>query len=156
MKIRVALALVAAHLVTSPVAHAGVIEELLALPAIQSLLGRLPDVQATLQRCASEGRYRQRNAAVCQQAENASRLAKMPLELRAVLAMPAASASIRELCLAVQSGPTQNSYLCAELAKADLGFKTQLDQTRQANEAVELQRRQRAGGGAAQQPESNN
>ncbi|GEM_PF-1438088 len=155
MKYRLALALVAAQFVASPVANAGVMEELLALPAIQSLLGRLPDVQATLQRCA-DVRYKQRNAGLCQQAESASRLAKMPLELRAVLAVPAASASIRELCLAVQSGPTQNSYLCAELAKADLGFKTQLDQTRQANEAVELQRRQRAGGGAALQPESNN
>ena len=50
---------------------------------------------------------------------------------RTVLATPASAVSIGELCLAVQSGPAQNSYLCAELAKADIGFKALMDQRRQ-------------------------
>ena len=124
----VAIALLAAGTCT---AQAGIIEDLLAVPAIQSLLGRQPELQAVVQRCATAS-YKQRNAAICQQAEEAARLASMPPVLRTVLATPASAASIRELCLAVQSGPAQNSYLCAELAKADIGFKALMDQRRQA------------------------
>ncbi len=116
-------------------AQAGVIEDLLALPAIQSLLSRQPELQAAVQKC-SDAKYRQRNVKICQQAEEASRLTKVPAELRAVLSNPPAAASIREVCLAVQGGPAQNSYLCAELSKAETGFKTLVEQRREAIEAA--------------------
>ena len=113
-----------------PAAQAGIIEELLAVPAIQSLLGRQPELQAAVQRCGNAN-FRQRNTNLCEQAEAASRLAKVPPELRTLLANPAASASIRELCLAVQSTAAQNSYLCSELVKADSGFRAMVEQRRQ-------------------------
>jgi len=127
-------------------AQAGVIEDLLASPAIQSLLGRQPELQTILQRC-TEARYRQRNTAVCKQADEASRLAKIPPDLRAVLASPAASASIRELCLGAQATPTSSTYLCTELGKADVGFAALAEEYRRnvqsgnqmkANQAAEL------------------
>ncbi len=104
-----------------PVAQAGILEDLLARPAIQALLGRQSDIQGMLQKCVDSA-YRKRNEASCQQVEDANRLAKVPPELRAVLAVPASAASIRELCLAAQVTPARNSYLCAELTKGDLGF----------------------------------
>ena len=113
----------------NPLANAGVLEDLLAIPAIQSLLGRTPDLQATVQRC-TDARYRQRNATACQQADQAARLAKVPPELRAVLAVPASSASLRELCLMAQGTVVRGTYLCAELGKADTSFKTLMDQQR--------------------------
>lgn len=116
------------------VAHAGIIEDLLAKPAIQALLGRQPEIQSVVQKC-TEPKHRQRNLASCQQADDASRLAKMPPELRAVMASPAASASIRELCLGVQTTTARNSYLCTELAKADLGFAALIKDRKEADAA---------------------
>ena len=130
MKIHLKLAAIALLATGACCARAGIIEDLLAVPAIQSLLGRIPEVQATVQRCA-DATYRARNTAICQRAEEAARLANMPPVLRTVLATPASAVSIGELCLAVQSGLAQNSYLCAELAKADIGFKALMDQRRQ-------------------------
>ena len=131
----------------APMCQAGILEDLLAVPAIQSLLGRASELQATVQKCA-DAKYKQKYAVACQQAEQANRLAKLPPELRAVLAAPPASASLREICLGVQSSPVQYSYLCAELGKADTGFKTQMDQKRQANELAEMQKRANSGGAA--------
>lgn len=111
-------------------AQAGVIEDLLAIPAIQSMLGRAPELQSIVQRC-SDPVYRQRNATYCQQAADASRLATLPVELRALLAHPQSAASIRELCLIAQGTIAQNSYLCAELTRADGTFNTLLDQQRE-------------------------
>jgi hypothetical protein len=128
-------ALVVAAALTAPVAQAGILEDLLAIPAIQSLLGRQPDLQATVKRC-TDAKYRQANTTACQQAEQAERLAKMPPELRAVLAVPASAGSIRELCLAAQGGPKQNSHLCAELSKADSSFQTLAEQQRKAAAAA--------------------
>ena len=125
------ITLIAVLVFVTPWAHAGIIEDLLASPTIQSLLGRQPELQAAIQKCA-DARFRQRNASLCQQAEEAARLARVPPELRAVLASPSSAASIRELCLAVQTGPVQNSYLCAELVKADASFKALVEQRRQA------------------------
>ncbi len=139
MKLLKKLSFVLALALAWPMANAGLIEDLLAIPAIQSLLGRQPELQAVVQRCA-DVRYKQRNPAICQQAEEANRLAKMPPELRAVLANPTTAKSLRELCLAVQAGALNNSYLCAELYKAESGFKAQADQQRQAAEAVIQQR----------------
>ncbi len=127
-------------------AQAGIIEDLLAVPAIQSLLGRQPELQTMVQRC-TDARYRQRNAALCKQTDEASRLSKIPPDLRAVLASPAASASIRALCLGAQATAAGNTYLCTELAKAEVGFAALTDEQRRAiqsanqvkeNQAAEL------------------
>ncbi len=130
MKNHLKLAAIVVFAAAASAAQAGIVEDLLAVPAIQSLLGRIPELQAAVQRCANTG-FRQRNTAICEQAESAARLARVPPELRTLLSTPAAAASIRELCLAVQSTAVQNSYLCAELAKADSGFKVLMDQRRQ-------------------------
>jgi len=122
-------ALTLSCLLAAPAAQAGVLEDLLATPAIQNLLGRLPDLQSTVKRCA-DAKFREKNTAACQQADQAARLASIPPELRGVLAVPAASTSLRDVCLVAQGGPRQDSYLCAELYKADPAFKTQADQQR--------------------------
>ena len=127
-----------AVLSAAPVAQAGIIEDLLAIPAIQSLLGRLPELQSVVMRC-NDARYKQREAKLCQQAEEASRLARMPAELRFVMSNPTAAASMRELCLAVQSTPVRNSYLCVELARADVAFGVQVQQQQQAEEQLRQQ-----------------
>ncbi len=119
-------------------AQAGIIEDLLATPAVQSLLGRLPELQAVVQRC-NDVRYKQRNPKICLQAEEVSRLARMPPELRVVLSNPTTAASLRELCLAVQASAARNSYLCAELSKADIGLMTLAEQQRQGAEAAQRQ-----------------
>jgi hypothetical protein len=123
-----------------PSAHAGLLEDLLAVPAIQSLLGRQPDIQTVLKRCA-DAKFRQANAASCQQAEQADRLSRVPAELRAVLAVPASAASLRELCLSVQAGQLRNSHLCTELGKADQSFLALADQQRRAAAAAEKARK---------------
>ena len=99
MSNRILQALGLALILSIPVAQAGILEDLLASPAIQSLLVRVPELQATMQRCA-DAKYRQRNAAACVQAENAARLAKVPLEMRALLSVPASDAALRDLYLA--------------------------------------------------------
>lgn len=118
MKARFTLAIV--MLSFWPIAQASLIEDLLGRPAIQALLGQ-PDLRALIQRCA-DASYRQKNLGTCQQVDEANRLAKIPPEVRALLAKPASAASIRELCLAVQVLPARNTYLCKELANADLDF----------------------------------
>ena len=142
MSIRNLQALGLALFLSVSTAHAGILEDLLASPAIQSLLSRVPELQATVQRCA-DARYRQRNTAVCVQAENAARLAKVPAEVRAVLSVPASAASLRDLCLAVLQTKVQETYLCAELGKADTGFKTLIEQRRVALEATQVQTNER-------------
>ena len=138
MSNRILQALGLALIFSFPAAQAGILEDLLASPAIQSLLNRVPELQATVQRCA-DVRYRQRNTAVCVQAENAARLAKVPPEVRAVLSVPASAASLRDLCLAVQQTNMQETYLCAELGKADTGFKSLIEQRRATVEAAKTQ-----------------
>lgn len=143
MKIHLKIATIALLASTMPMAQAGYIEDLLAVPAIQSLLGRQPELQATLQKCG-DWRYRQRNARFCQQAEEAGRLTRMPPELRAVLSNPPAAASIRELCLVAQGTRVQHSYLCTELSRADVSFTARVEQQRQATEAAQRQTNQDA------------
>ena len=147
--IRAATALSLLFLLGGPVAQAGVIEDLLAKPAIQSLLGRQADLQSVLRSCG-EARYRQRNTKACQEAEEAARVARIPPELRAVLATPNASASMRQICLAVQGTPAQASYLCVEMGKADPAFNTQLEQQRAAV-AQQLIQQGRGPGASAEQ-----
>ena len=121
-----------------PVAQAGIVEDLLASSAIQSLLVRVPELQATMQRC-TDAKYKQRNTAVCVQAENAARLAKVPPEVRAVRSVPASAASLRDLCLAAQQTNMQETYLCVELGKADTGFKSLIEQRHATGETAKIQ-----------------
>ncbi len=111
-------------------AQAGILEDLLALPAIQSLLGRLPELPVITRNCADPA-FKQRNLTLCQQAEQAAQLAKMPPELRAVMATPPAAASLRELCLAAIGTPAYDGYLCSELYKFDETFQKQSQLQRQ-------------------------
>lgn len=129
-KLRVTLVLAAAMLMAHPAAQAGLIEDLLALPAIQSLLGRIPELEPLVKRC-DDPVYRQRNLELCQRATQAAELAKMPPELRAVMASPPAAASLRQLCVAVIGQPAQSSYLCAELGKFDTAFQDQARRVQQ-------------------------
>ncbi len=115
---------------TGAFAQARIIEELLALPAIQSLLGRLPELPTLVRNCEDAG-YKQRNPAFCQQAEQAVLLAKMPIELRAVMARRDSANSLRELCVAAIGKLPKESYLCAELYKFDTDFQMQSRQMQQ-------------------------
>lgn len=138
MTARLVLAAALALAAALPAAHAGVIEDLLARPAIQALLGR-QDLPTVVQRC-TDANYRQRNLVACRQADEATRLARIPPELRTVLANPVTAASIRELCLAAQVTPARDTYLCKELTTADLGFAAlakSADTARQQAEAQE-------------------
>lgn len=119
-----ATALAAILLAAQPSAQAGVIEDLLAIPAIQSLLGRLPELDPLVKRC-EDPTYRQRNATMCEQASQAQQLARMPPELRAVMASPPAAASLRELCLAATGTVAFNGYLCTQLYRYDASFQQQ-------------------------------
>jgi hypothetical protein len=110
-------------------AQAGILEDLLAVPAIQSLLGRLPELPIISRNCA-DPTFKQRNATFCQQVDDAARLAQMPTELRLLMAQPRAAASLRELCLAAVGRPMQNTYLCNELYKAESGFNSMAEQRR--------------------------
>jgi hypothetical protein len=127
-----ALALAGMLAFVHPMAQAGLIEDLLAVPAIQALLGRLPELEPLVERCENVS-FKQRNPALCQQAEQAAQLAKMPPELRAVMATPPAAASLRELCLAAIDTPAYKGYLCSELYKFDETFKTQSQRVYQEN-----------------------
>ncbi len=124
MKQILKLALSACFLLAGAIAQAGVIEDLLALPAIQSLLGRIPELPNLVRNCGDAG-YKQRNLAFCQQAEQAALLAKMPAELRAVMARKESAISLRELCVAAIGNLPRESYLCAELYKFDTDFQSQ-------------------------------
>ncbi len=116
--------------------QAGPLEDLLANPTIQSLLNRQGDLSAGAVKCR-DATFRSRNASLCQQTDDAQRLATMPVELRALLSRPATSNSIRELCMGVQGLPMQESYLCAELYRADPPFRQQAEQQR-ANRAEQM------------------
>ena len=129
MNFRLAATLTLMGSLVLPNVQAGVIEDLLAKPAIQALLGRQQDLQSALKNCA-DAKYQQRNARLCQEAADAARVARMPPELRALVATPHGSASIRELCLAAQGTPAQTTYLCTELGKADPVFNAELEQQR--------------------------
>ncbi len=145
IRFRMAMLMAAALMTAQPAAQAGVIEDLLAIPAIQSLLGRLPELDPLVKRCEDVA-YRQRNPTLCQQATQAYQLAKMPPELRAVMSTPPAAASLRALCLAAVGTPAYNGYLCTELYRFDGTFKTQTEMQQQEilqnRQAEDFQNRQ--------------
>jgi hypothetical protein len=105
-------------------AQAGILEDLLAVPAIQSLLGRSSELPAIARKCENI-HFRLGNATLCQQARQAELLANMPTQLRTLMSHPRSAQSLRELCVGAIGTPTQGSYLCAELAKGDSVFQGQ-------------------------------
>lgn len=139
-RLRASMLWAALALLAQPVAQAGIIEDLLAIPAIQSMLGRLPELDPLLKRCEDVA-YKQRNPTLCQQAMQAAQLARMPPELRAVMATPQTAVSMRELCVAVIGRPAANSYLCTELYKFDETFRLQ-SQRPQSPSYEDMQNRQ--------------
>ncbi len=130
MKTLIKLTVAACLVIVSAIAQAGIIEDLLAVPAIQSLLGRLPELPTLVRNCEEPG-YKQRNLTFCQQAEQAALLANMPFELRAVMARKDSANSLRELCVAAIGTLPNQSYLCAELYKFDANFQLQSRQMQQ-------------------------
>ena len=140
-KFRIALLMAVLTLSIQPVARAGIIEDLLALPAIQSLLGRVAELEPLVKRC-DDATYRQRNLEQCLRATQAAQLARMPPELRAVMATPPAAASLRELCIAAIGRPAYNGYLCQQLYKYDETFKEQSRRMQQQVQQEDFMNRQ--------------
>ncbi len=105
-----------------PSVHAaGVLEQILANPRVQQLLGVPANVASTLNLCNNPS-YKTANAQACADAGNASMVLKLPFEMRTVMSNPQSAKSLRDICLAAQSTAQRDSYLCAELGKADSTF----------------------------------
>jgi hypothetical protein len=111
-------------------AHAqNVLERILANPKVQALLGKPTEVISILGLCKNAN-YQRANAQACQDAANADMALKLPLEMRTVMSNSRSAQSMRELCIAAQSTAQRDSYLCAELAKADASFSAALQGAR--------------------------
>lgn len=121
-------------------AQAGILEDLLALPAIQSLLNRTSELPSISRKCENI-HFRLANGNLCLQATQATLLAKMSPQLRSLMAHAPSAQSIRELCVGAIGTPVQGSYLCAELAKTDSVFQAQAAGA-PANQGQEIWNRQ--------------
>jgi hypothetical protein len=109
-----------------PSVHAaGVLEQILANPRVQQLLGVPANVASTLNLCGNPT-YKAANAQACADAGNASMVLKLPFEMRTVMSNAQSAQSLRDICLAAQNTAQRDSYLCAELAKADTTFAASL------------------------------
>ena len=104
--------------------HAGLLDDLLKNPSIQGLMGR-SDLTTMVAACRDSA-YRQANSAPCTNMENALVLSRLPNEMRVLMSNSQSANSLREICAAVQGQPQTNSYLCAELRKAELAVGTQV------------------------------
>ena len=103
-------------------AHAGLLDDLLKNPTVQGLMGR-SDLNTMVAACRDPG-YRQASAAQCVNVENAVILSRLPNEMRVLMSNAQSANSLREICAAVQGLPQNNSYLCAELRKAEFAIGT--------------------------------
>ena len=110
---------------------AGLIEQILANPRIQSLIGKPLDVTNLLNLCGNDA-YKKANVQSCAEAANAQMVLRLPFEMRTVMANPTSAQSLRDICLAAQATPQANSYLCAELVKADSTFAAAIANARTA------------------------
>lgn len=119
MKIVLAIFSLCASLAAMP-AHAGLLDDLLKNPIVQNLMNRtdLPNMVNTCKTTA----YREANKAQCANAENALLVTKLPNEMRVVMSSPSAAQSLRDLCGVAQGSPAGNSFLCAELRKAEIAI----------------------------------
>ena len=105
-------------------ANAGLLDDLLKNPSIQSLMGRTD--LTTMAAACRDPAYRQTNFTQCTNMENALILSRLPTEMRVLMSNAQSANSLREICAAVQGQAQTNSYLCAELRKAELAIGTQL------------------------------
>lgn len=103
-------------------AHAGVLDDLLKNPTIQGLMGR-SDLNTMAAACRDPS-YRRANSTQCVNMENALVLSRLPTEMRVLMSNAQSANSLREICAAAQGQPAANSYLCAELRKAELAAGT--------------------------------
>ena len=105
-------------------ANAGLLDDLLKNPSIQGLMGRTD--LTTMAAACRDPAYRQTNFTQCTNMENALILSRLPTEMRVLMSNTQSANSLREICAAVQGQPQTNSYLCAELRKAELAIGTQV------------------------------
>ena len=105
-------------------AHAGLLDDLLKNPSIQGLMGRT-DLNTMVAACRDPA-YRQASAVQCTNMESALILTRLPTEMRVLMSNTQSANSLREICAAVQGQPQTNSYLCAELRKAELAIGIQV------------------------------
>lgn len=108
-------------LAVSSAHSAGVLEQILANPRVQALLGKPTEVVSALNLCKNDA-YRAGNAQACADAVHTDSVLKLPIEMRTVMSYPQSAQSLRDLCLAAQTTPQRSSYLCVELLKADSTF----------------------------------
>ncbi len=109
-----------------PSVHAaGVLEQILANPQIQALIGVPANVTSALNLC-SNTTYKATNAQACANATNADMVLKLPFEMRTVMGNANSAQSLRDLCIAAQNTAQRDSYLCSQLAKADTSFAASL------------------------------
>jgi hypothetical protein len=115
-------------------AHADLIERILANPKIQALIGKPAELTNALKLC-DDVRYRNANAVACAEAQQAAMANRLPFEMRTVMSNAKSAQSLRDLCVAAQTTAQRDSYLCAELSKADVAFGATLQNARNANPA---------------------
>ncbi len=109
-----------------PSVHAaGVLEQILANPQIQALIGVPANVTNALNLCNNPA-YKAGNAQTCANASNADMVLKLPFEMRTVMSNANSAQSLRDLCVAAQNTAQRDSYLCSQLAKADSTFAANL------------------------------
>jgi hypothetical protein len=113
----------------APAQAQNLLERILANPKIQVLLGKPNEIINTLGLCKNPT-YQRANAQSCLDAANADMVLKLPFEMRTVMSSSKSAQSMRDLCIAAQSTAQRDSYLCAELAKADTNFATALQGAR--------------------------
>ncbi len=105
-------------------ANASLLDDLLKNPSIQGLMGRA-DLNTMVAACRDPA-YRQANATQCANMENALILSRLPNEMRVLMSNTQSANSLREIGAAVQGQAPTNSYLCAELRKAELAIGIQV------------------------------
>jgi hypothetical protein len=108
-------------LAVSSAHSAGVLEQILANPRVQAMLGKPTEVVSALNLCKNDS-YRASNQQACADAVHTDNVLKLPIEMRTVMSYPQSAQSLRDLCLAAQTTAQRGSYLCVELLKADSTF----------------------------------
>jgi hypothetical protein len=111
-------------------AQSNIIERILANPKIQALIGKPAEITSLLNLC-NNAPYQRANPQSCAEAAQADMVLKLPFEMRTVMSNQKSAQSLRDLCLAAQSTAQRDSFLCAELAKADQSFGVALTNERQ-------------------------
>ena len=109
-------------------AQAGLLDDLLRNPTIQALMNR-GDLSTLVSAC-KDASYRQNNLSQCVNVENVLVVNKLPVEMRVLMSNQQSANSLRELCSQVQGTGAANSYLCAELRKAEtaIGINSSIPQ----------------------------